>query len=448
MKKFFENLKRIVLYFVKRLSPKLYEVLSTQLNKRLIKGSFWSILGGVVYKALMLLSSIIVARLIAKSEFGEYGLIRSTISMFAAFAGFGIGMTSTKYIAQYKKISKERTGRFIGITTLFGVFTSLLIVVVINIMAPYLAKETLNAPHLEMELRLASLILLFTTLSGIQSGILVGFESFKTIAKINFIGGALAFPIQISLTYLYGLKGAIIGYGSVFFISWLLYITAVTRETEKSNIKIDYRNSFKEWKILYQFSLPAFFASLLFSGVHWTSNVILVNSENGYLEMAFYEAANQWRIMILFLPTMVAQIVLPILSEKSEDKGSFLKIFKLNIKINALMSSLAALFVLVLSPYLMGLYGDGFDKEYLVLLVLAIATIFVSVNEVIVRTIASKNKLWLNLGINIVWGALQIGLTYYFVNQGHGALGLVLALLISYAVRGVIQLMYIKTITK
>ena len=61
-------------------------------------------------------------------------------------------------------------------------------VVVINIMAPYLAKETLNAPHLEMELRLASLILLFTTLSGIQRGILVGFESFKTIAKINFIG--------------------------------------------------------------------------------------------------------------------------------------------------------------------------------------------------------------------------------------------------------------------
>ena len=68
--------------------------------KGLAKGVFWSVLGSVLSRVLLFITWIIMARILGKELYGEYGLIRNTILMFATFAGFGMGITGMKFIAE------------------------------------------------------------------------------------------------------------------------------------------------------------------------------------------------------------------------------------------------------------------------------------------------------------------------------------------------------------
>jgi O-antigen/teichoic acid export membrane protein len=193
----------------------------SDIRSRFINGAFWSLTGSVVSQGLMIIASIIVARILGKLEYGELGMIRSTVNMFAVFAGFGLGVTATKYIAEFSVKDRDKTGKIIGLTTIFAGVIGFIISASIIIMAPFLADKTINAPHLVNEIRLGAIILFFSSLNGSFTGILAGFQAFKSIAKINLIAGVIAFPLQIGLTLLLGLPGSVIGFGLNFLVLWI-----------------------------------------------------------------------------------------------------------------------------------------------------------------------------------------------------------------------------------
>ena len=59
---------------------------------RFVKGMFWTLVGTVLSQGLQLLATIFVARWLGKSEYGELGVVRSTIGMFGVFVGLGLGL--------------------------------------------------------------------------------------------------------------------------------------------------------------------------------------------------------------------------------------------------------------------------------------------------------------------------------------------------------------------
>ena len=61
---------------------------NSPLGYRLAKGVFWSMAGAVISRGLMLVASVLVARMLGKVGFGELGMIRSSVGMFGVFAGF------------------------------------------------------------------------------------------------------------------------------------------------------------------------------------------------------------------------------------------------------------------------------------------------------------------------------------------------------------------------
>jgi len=71
------------------------------LNSKLFKDSFWAVFGNGLGNGLMLLAGIIIARFLGKDLYGEYGVVKTTMFYIASFATFGLGFTSTKYIAQF-----------------------------------------------------------------------------------------------------------------------------------------------------------------------------------------------------------------------------------------------------------------------------------------------------------------------------------------------------------
>lgn len=50
----------------------------------------------------MLVVTVTVARLLGNAVCGELGIIQSTVGMFGVFAGFGLRVTATKHVAEFR----------------------------------------------------------------------------------------------------------------------------------------------------------------------------------------------------------------------------------------------------------------------------------------------------------------------------------------------------------
>ena len=73
------------------------------IHSKLFHDSFWTILGNALGKGLTVLGGIIIASLLGKEIFGEYGLLRNTLLLIAIFSTMGLGYTSTIYVAKYRQ---------------------------------------------------------------------------------------------------------------------------------------------------------------------------------------------------------------------------------------------------------------------------------------------------------------------------------------------------------
>lgn len=429
----------------RQLLPYWDRVESSPLGSRMARGAFWSIGGAVLSRGLMLVASILVARVLGREMYGEYGMIRSTVSMFLVFAGFGLGMTATKHVAEFRLSDPARAGRIMAISGLFAVGTGILIAVGLYIFAPWVATHTINAPHLVGELRIGAFILLLNAMNGAQTGALAGFEAFRSIAKVNLWTGLASFPLLIGGAYWGGLRGAVWALAANMIINWLLNHVALRREAARFQVPFSRVGCFVEWPILWRFSLPAALSGIMVSPVIWACNALLVNQNGGYGEMALFDAANQWRLAILFIPSMISQIALPMLSNfaKIDDFNMYDKVLKCNLTINVLSAAFVALPIIFLSKILMNSYGKEFEGGYLILIVLSLTTVFMAANNVVGQAIASQNNMWIGFLFNLLWAFVLILLSVLMLKKGYGALGLAYASLIAYFLHSIWQFIYV-----
>lgn len=399
---------------------------------RLASGVFWSMAGAIVSRGLMLVASVLVARMLGKTGYGEYGMIQSTVRMFLIFAGFGLGLTATKHVAEFRQSDPARAGRIIALSWLVAVVTGGLMALGLFIFAPWLAAHTINAPHLAGVLRIGALMLFINALNGAQTGALSGFEAFRTIAYVNLFVGLLSFPILVGGAYFGGLTGAVWGLAINFGINWLLNHLAIRKEARRYNVPLAFMHCSRELSVLWTFSLPAVLTGLMVGPVNWIGNALLVNQPNGYREMGIYSAANQWFIILLFFPGLLGRVVLPVLSERlgqNETKQS-LKTMSIAVKINALLVFPLVLLASIISPFIMALYGDGFENGWPTLVVVLLTAGLLTVQRPVGQIIAASGKMWIGFAMNLGWALTFILVTLLLIDRG--SLGLATARAVGY----------------
>lgn len=63
--------------------------------------------------------------------------------------------------------------------------------------------------------------------------------------------------------------------------------------------------------IIWNFSIPATMNTIMVVPAFWLIKTLLVHN-CGYESLGIYEAADQWKVIILFVPGAIANILLPI----------------------------------------------------------------------------------------------------------------------------------------
>lgn len=173
------NVKSAVLALIPPFFRKYTDRIETSpLGYRLAKGAFWSLVGALTSRGLVVLSSIFVARMLGKTGFGELGIIQSTIGMFGVFAGFGLGLTSTKYIAEFRVKNPDKAGRIMALSSLVAALSGGVMAVLLLVHAPWLATHALAAPQLSSLLQVDKSIVC-------DIPILSRFAGFMILAGIN-----------------------------------------------------------------------------------------------------------------------------------------------------------------------------------------------------------------------------------------------------------------------
>jgi len=408
------------------------ELKDSSLAARLARGAFWSLAGTAISRGLGLLSSILVARLLGREIFGELGIVQSTAGMFGTFAGFGMGLTATKYVAEFRNQAPARTGRIIALSSLVAWCSGAVLAVLLYGLAPWLAERTLAAPHLARSLRIAAPLLLLGAVNGAQTGALSGFEAFKRLAWINLLGGIAAFPCVLAGAWWLGLEGAVCGLAvSQAWLCWLTH-NGLCEEATQAGVPLGFGGALRESQIVWQFTVPALFSSVLLGPVNWACNMMLVNQPGGYAQMGLFNAANQWfNALLMFLGTL-GQAILPVLSERlgAGDRAKSAAVLSFYIKLNVIVVTPVVLAGALISPYIMAWYGAGFAGAWPTLVVvLATAGVLAALTPV-AEIVAASGRMWLGSLMNLGWAVCFISLTWFWIERG--ALGLAAARLSAY----------------
>jgi O-antigen/teichoic acid export membrane protein len=407
----------------------------SRVEKRVLSGSFWLVLGTAFSRILTFMTNLFLARNLGREMFGEFGMVQSTMGMYGMFSGFGLGSTTAKYISELRHKDPLRTERIINLTNTSMTISNGLFALVVLFLSSWLSAHILNRVEMADLLRLGTLLLIFSGINSLQMRTLSGWEKFKDLAWINFIQSVALFAISVPTALLWGVRGAIIGLVGSYVVSYIIIRQKITRECHLSGINLRFfqRDSFKEWPILLKFSLPAMMNNTLNVPVFWVGNTILVNQAKGYQELGLFSAANQWRNLIIIFPQILASVILPILSHAhgSKNRSDFEGGFRINLELTWAVALPSTIALILLNRPLAGLYGEGFSGVNTIMVLILLTSFLVVINNAVSTAITSTGKMWSATALTAGWAIIFIILSMILIPM-HLAKGLALANLGAY----------------
>ena len=418
-------------------APLFQRLSGSSIAKRLARGSLWSLAGSATSRLLVLAAMILVARVLGKVSFGEFGLIQATLGVAGLMAGLGLGGTATRFVAQYAATDPDRAGRVIGMVMLISWGTVLLAAGALVWASSLIASRVLDAPHLQTALVWGTLLMAANVLRGIQSGIIAALERFDLIAKLNVLEGVVSLITMVVLAHYFGVQGALLGLAAASIAVWIVGRLWLGGVLKARGIRVSYRDCGQDWRILHGFGLPSLLSGLVATPVLWFCMTWVAQRPEGYAELGLYNAAYQWHGPMIFIPMILMSVSIPVLVQEWES-GRKERFRKVTLWMCGLMLAGAlppVLLIAALSPWVMTLYGPGFREGWLILVLLVAAAPFHALSNIASGALLGMNRAWWVLGVNLLWGITMLMLTVW-LTPVWGVRGLATAFLAAYSVLG------------
>lgn len=323
--------------------------------RTLAKNAALSIVAHILARGSLVFASIFLARSIETHEFAAYSYFQLTVSMLAAYSALGLGATASKFFAEAAVCSAD-TAPPIGTLWLISICSGLFLGLIVCV----LPREWVDG-GLDISPVLLAIGVVSVSLGVIPSGGVVGLERFKASMYVAALSAVVLIIGSIFSSYyrslflamlVFVLASLIQAIGNSFVVFSTLrfgYILELVRFGKKDLLRIA------------SFAGPMVGVSLLAASGSWVVGRLILE-ENGHQSFALYSIGLQWYALALFIPGMVARVLLPRLVK---NKGLVsAKERKKLVATGALLATGAALAVSIvggfLSPWLLHLYGQEY----------------------------------------------------------------------------------------
>ena len=401
---------------------------SLLLSDRLSQGFIWNVLGALFTQGSVFLTTIILARLLGKEQFGQFGMIQSTLLTLASVAQVATGLTATKYVAEFRDVDKEHAGRILGLCSVLTLVTGTLATVLLIICAPWLADHVLKAPHLSTGLVVSAAFVLFSVMTGYQIGALAGLEGYKSISLFGALIGSAHLVVCWGAAVLWGLNGGLAGLAISALLRWVIYAVVLRREISKHGISVRRREGVREHETLLKFALPAALSGLTATPALWLGNAFLVRQPDGYSEMGTYTAVNNLRIIVLFLPVLLNAVSSSILNNHKGrgNQDAYRATYIFNLRATAISATIGAALMCVIGQWVMQAFGRDFVGARVapIIFLLAASVIVEATVNAAYQLITCHGIMWWSLCAVVLPRDFLMVLAAYYLTPLYGAVGL------------------------
>jgi len=401
------------------------------LGQRLARSAFWSVVGMMVAKGIALASTIVIARILGQAVFGQFGIVRSTITMLAMFATSGVVATAAKYVSEYRDIDPGMARKLLSLIDLVAIGLASVLALVMFFSASFLANNVLASEGLATALKIGAVVVFFQVLASAKKGGLVGYEAFRMLAWLNAITGLSSLVFVTFGAYLGGTPGAL----------WGLAILAVV-EFVSATIFLAYKMPpgvatqavpLQRGVVLgtIWFSIPTFLSAVSALPPVWVSQTWLAGMPGGYAQVGLFHAANQWRTSVMSLPGAMCQQALPVLTNVSQNRWLFVKALSVFLGVAIVVSVGIGIPVVVFSSHIMGAYGEAFRGGKMLFVVLVLSGVPAAITPILSNAILSRGKSWPRLVFHLLWGLVFVVVAWLGIRSNLGGLSLAIAFLVS-----------------
>jgi len=302
--------------------------------------------------------------------------------------------------------------------------------------APALAGKVLANPELSTPLRIASAAVFFGVSNVFLIGALAGLESYPSIGKAGLIATICTVTACVVGAKTGGLVGAVTGLVIGGMIQSVTLGSFVFSETARHGIAVRIGGLRSESNLLMRYAVPVALSGLVTLPAIWLGNTLLARQQGGYDAVAVFAAANTFRIMVIFVPSIINSVSLSLLNNQRGlgNEGRFRRIFWFNVGTAGVIAASAAAVISFAGPLLLKIFGRDFAGGYPVLLVLMMATVPESITNAMLQLVHSRERSWSVLrGVTIpAFGALVV--MAWLLTPIAGASGLAWAYLVAWAI--------------
>lgn len=376
---------------------------------------------------------LLMTRFLGLEKFGQFGAIQATVTAVFGLSTLGLGITATRFVAQYRDVDPGRAGRIIGLCNLSSLASGLFFTLVLFGSAGMLSLQLFQTEDLRWAIQLTSFCSLLMTLNANQSGALMGFQAFGRLLRAQVLQSLSSVLVAYLLVNAYGFRGAVWSLVVSAGIGTMLLGREILRELNAQQISIDYQNAWAERQVLLQFAFPAASSGVIGSVAVWIAQIMLVRSDMGVAEMALWTAAASMRAIVLLGPSVLSRVSSPILSTL-HDHGTGSDYGK-TMWSTAMASTAGALavglLVLLSGPWLLSQFGKDYSRAAgLFPLVIASAVVEAYACSVSQALVAHR-RLNYQLVIISLWGTTLVVMAWWGIAR-YSAVGLAFAYLVAW----------------
>jgi O-antigen/teichoic acid export membrane protein len=384
--------------------------------------------------ALIFATSIIVARSVGVTEFGFYAITVSLQNIAILFSSFGLGVAITKFVAEYIvrdfRLALKFARAGFQLVLLFASVTA----VVYFALSDLIGNGLYGEPEVADLIPFSVLVAFSCAMHVFMSGLAQGNQRLKLLSVIQVTSPVISLSLIVLLLPSLGIKAPFIG----LFIAYITVAALTALRLARTGFplfgRVKAESEVPYHRMLLAFAVPSVMAGLMITPVFWVGNTILT-LESGFLAMGYFGVA-----MVFFqgLNMMAASVSIPLVPRVSE------MTVHMRDQIGPLVSKSirAASFVLfplffavaLFSREVIGLlYGPDYRESSDAAYLMVAASYYYVLATPVGSAIAGLGRMWVSLGLNIIWAAVFVVLAL-LLSPVYGPAGLGMAFALSYGI--------------
>jgi O-antigen/teichoic acid export membrane protein len=380
--------------------------------------------------AIGFLSSIATARLLGPYGRGIYAAAIVLVALASQLANLGMQVSNTFYVAGQRSLLPRLISNSLLVSLLGGSLSSLLVMFLFCVRPNW-------APVRGAVLVIALTLIPVTLASLLLQNLLLGIQEVKWY-NISDITGKAFFLVLCGILALKG-RWTATSFMAIAFASVLMTVFITTGRL----LSIVHSLPFPDLHLMWRqagYGFKSYVVSIA-AYVVLKADVLMVKQMAGSVAAGFYSLASSMTDYVYMFPTVVGMMLFPALSATASPLRRWNRAKKTTLVVTAIMALLSLCTAAGAKPLIELVYGREFLPALPAFVVLCMAIVFYSANNVVSIYFSSCGLPWFSVWIWPVAAGFNVILNLYFIKHW-GIIGASVSSLVTYSSLFAVQYRY------